>query len=105
MKSSQPVSDAATRLNVVSPDLALSEMQARLLDQGYLIIEDLAGDLARQACRELTPHIEEAPFGHDEFLGAKTKRLGGILQDARALAAVTRAQGATLGARAAVPLR
>ena len=67
------------RLNVVSPDLPCDAMLDRLLDQGYLIIEALAVDLAQQTFEDLRPHIEEAPYGHDEFLGARTKRLGGIL--------------------------
>lgn len=71
-------------MNRVAPDLPLDAMHERLLDQGYLIIEELAVDLARQTQRELTPHIAEAPFGHDEFLGAKTKRLGGVLMKSEA---------------------
>lgn len=71
--------EAPATLNVVPPDLPIEEMRNRLLEHGYLIIEELAVDLARQAHAELGPHIEEAPFGHDEFLGARTKRLGGIL--------------------------
>jgi len=55
-------------------------MRERLLEYGYIIIEELAVDLAQQALADLTPHIEQAPFGHDEFLGARTKRLGGILK-------------------------
>ena len=67
-------------LNVVSPDLRSDDMRERLLEYGYIIIEELAVDLAQQALADLTPHIEQAPFGHDEFLGARTKRLGGILK-------------------------
>ena len=73
-----------TRLNIVPPDLPLPDMRERLLDQGYLIVEELAVDLARSTCAELAPHIDEAPFGHDEFLGARTKRLGGILKKSTA---------------------
>ena len=75
-----PLADSPANLNVVAPDLPLQDMQHRLLDQGYLIIEELAVDLARQTHAELIPHIENAPFGHDEFLGARTKRLGGVLK-------------------------
>ena len=32
-------------------------------------------DRTPQALAELLPDIEKAPFGHDEFLGAKTKRM------------------------------
>ncbi len=71
-------------LNVAPPDLPLSDMRQRLLDQGYLIVEELAVELAARTHAELTPHIDEAPFGHDEFLGARTKRLGGILMKSEA---------------------
>ena len=70
----------SSKLNVASPDLPVDTLRERLLEHGYLIIEELAVDLAERAQLELAPHIERAPFGHDEFLGAKTKRLGGILK-------------------------
>lgn len=76
----KPQSKPANGLNVVTPDLSLAEMYDRLLDQGYLIIEHLATELAQAAHADLNPHIQEAPFGHDEFLGARTKRLGGVLK-------------------------
>ncbi len=71
-------------MNIVRPDLAINEMHERLLEHGYIIIEALACDLARQTHADLAPHIEEAPYGHDEFLGARTKRLGGVLQKSAA---------------------
>ncbi|MEM9623958.1 MAG: phytanoyl-CoA dioxygenase family protein [Pseudomonadota bacterium] len=74
----------STHLNIVSPDLPIEAMHQQLQEQGYLIIEELAVDLSRQASADLSPHIEVAPFGHDEFLGAKTKRLGGILKKSAA---------------------
>ena len=79
MAISQPV-EKPSKLNVVSRDLELDRMRDQLLEHGYLIIEELAVDLARQTFADLAPHIEEAPFGHDEFLGARTKRMGGILK-------------------------
>ena len=80
MTTSQPLAEPRPSLNIVSPDVGLEEIHNRLLEHGYIIVEELAVDLARQALADLSPHIERAPFGHDEFLGAKTKRLGGILQ-------------------------
>ena len=76
------ISSAKSRsaLNRVDPDLPVAEMVERLLDQGYLVIDELAVDLARATQADLSTHIAAAPYGHDEFLGAKTKRLGGILK-------------------------
>ena len=74
------LADSPLKLNLIAPDRPTDEMRDRLLEQGYLIIEELAVDLAQQTHEELRPHIESAPFGHDEFLGARTKRLGGILK-------------------------
>ena len=67
------------QLNLVTPESSVDEMFASLLEHGYLIISELAVDLARETYEQLSPHIEAAPFGHDEFLGARTKRLGGVL--------------------------
>ena len=78
MTTLQPRIDSPSSLNIVSPDVTHEDMRDRLLEHGYLIIEELAVDLARQASADLAPHIVAAPFGHDEFLGARTKRLGGI---------------------------
>jgi ectoine hydroxylase-related dioxygenase (phytanoyl-CoA dioxygenase family) len=36
----------------------------------------------------LQPHIDQAPFGHDEFLGAKTKRLGSLFTKSEAAQAL-----------------
>ena len=76
------VTDApsSSELNIVRPDLDIDEMHERLFEHGYIIIEELACDLARQTQADLAPHIEKAPYGHDEFLGARTKRLGGVLK-------------------------
>jgi hypothetical protein len=73
------LSKPSSKLTYTSPDLPCDDMLDRLLKDGYLVIEDLAVDLAQQTLMNLTPHIEAAPFGYDEFLGARTKRLGGVL--------------------------
>ncbi len=70
----------ALSLNIVPPDMAHDAMAASILEHGYIIIEGLAVDLTRQARDELKPDIEAVPFGHTEFLGAKTKRLGALLR-------------------------
>ncbi len=84
MRTTQPMANATGHLNIVTPDLDMAAMHALLLEHGYLIIEELAVDLASRAWQDLKPHIDVAPFGHDEFLGARTKRLGGILQKSEA---------------------
>ena len=68
------------KLNIVRPDESIAEMYESLLEHGYLVIEELASDLVQQTTSELDSHIASAPFGHDEFLGARTKRLGGVLK-------------------------
>ena len=65
-------------MNTLALNTSVADAAAALLDQGYVIIENLAVDTAQRALEELTPHIDAAPYGHDEFLGAKTKRLGGV---------------------------
>ncbi len=74
------MAQSSSKLNSVPPDTPHEQMLEQLLNQGYLIIEELAVDLTQETAEELHPHIESAPFGHDEFLGAKTKRLGGVLK-------------------------
>ena len=64
---------------LATPEQSLDEMHNQLQEQGFLVIEGLAPDLAAEAYSELDPHIDAAPFGHDEFLGSRTKRLGGVL--------------------------
>ena len=73
---------------MVTPDLSLDEMHQHLQKDGYLVIEGLAPDLAAQAHSELSTHINDAPFGHDEFLGSRTKRLGGVLKKSKAAQAL-----------------
>ena len=72
------------KLNIVCPDLSNEAMGDSLLEHGYVIVSELAVDLARQAREELWPHIEAAPFGYDAFLGDRTKRVGAVLQKSTA---------------------
>jgi len=71
-------------LNIVPPDMDQDAMAASILEHGYVIIEELAVDLTRRAHEELKPDIEAAPFGHTDFLGAKTKRLGALFRRSNA---------------------
>ena len=61
------------------PDAPPDEIAGRLARDGYVIVEDLARPLTARARRELDPHIEAAPYGHVDFLGFHTKRLGALL--------------------------
>ncbi|MBN33631.1 MAG: phytanoyl-CoA dioxygenase [Rhodospirillaceae bacterium] len=65
--------------NAHAPDTPIDTLYGFLMDQGYLIIEHLADELVAQTRAELDADIEAAPFGHDEFLGPRTKRLGRVL--------------------------
>lgn len=66
-------------LNLHAPDTPPDQLHTSLMEQGYLIIEELAVDQAAKVSAELAGDIEAAPFGHDEFLGPRTKRLGRVL--------------------------
>lgn len=66
-------------LNLHAPDTPADQLHASLMEQGYLIIEELAVDQAAKVSAELAGDIEAAPFGHDAFLGPRTKRLGRVL--------------------------
>ncbi|MFZ8974834.1 MAG: phytanoyl-CoA dioxygenase family protein [Pseudomonadales bacterium] len=79
---------AIRSLKVSSPSLDLATYQDQLQSEGYLIIEGLAPDITRAAYQELLPHIRNAPFGHDAFLGTKTKRLGGLFGKSKAAQAL-----------------
>jgi len=72
-------------LNVVPPDRSHDALAASLLAHGYIIIEELAVGQAAATRDELAPHIEAAPFGHNDFLGRQTKRVDSLL--AKSLAA------------------
>ena len=74
----------ALSLNIVPPDMAHDAMSESIREHGYIIIEKLAVDLAQRAHTELVPDIEAAPFGHTEFLGERTKRLGALLRRSEA---------------------
>jgi hypothetical protein len=65
-------------LNYFTADTESRIIADALLDDGYAIVEGLARNLTDQAEQELAPHINQAPFGHSEFLGAKTRRIGGL---------------------------
>ncbi|MBT7614603.1 MAG: hypothetical protein HN577_15480, partial [Rhodospirillaceae bacterium] len=65
-------------LDIHTPDTSSERLHAALMEQGYLIIEGLAVDQAAKVRAELAGDIEAAPFGYDEFLGPRTKRLGRI---------------------------
>ncbi len=67
-------------MSVVSVDVAASAVAEALLEDGYVIIERLAPDLTDRALAELNADIEAAPTGHTDFLGDRTKRLGGLLR-------------------------
>jgi hypothetical protein len=64
-----------------------SEAHRRLLDDGYLIIENAApaATFARVDA-ELAPHFAAAPFGTGAFYGPETKRFGRALSRSAALA-------------------
>ncbi|MFP6741623.1 MAG: phytanoyl-CoA dioxygenase family protein, partial [Alphaproteobacteria bacterium] len=68
-----------TSLNIVAPDRDADSIAASIAEHGYVIIEELATELAAQAREELGGHIEAAPFAHTPFLGERTKRVGSIL--------------------------
>ena len=65
---------------VVSVDVPVNSVAEALLADGYVIIERLAPDLTDRALAELTDDIDAAPVGHTDFLGNRTKRLGGLLR-------------------------
>ena len=54
------LSKPSSKLTYTSPDLPRDDMLDRLLKNGYLVIEDLAVDLAQQTLMNFTPHIEAA---------------------------------------------
>ena len=72
--------NASHQLNFVDPDTPADAMAEALLEWGYVILPELAVELARRTREELASYIDGAAFGHDDFLGQKTKRVGGILQ-------------------------
>jgi ectoine hydroxylase-related dioxygenase (phytanoyl-CoA dioxygenase family) len=67
-------------MSVVSVDVPASAVADALLEDGYVIVERLAPDLTDRALAELSADIDAAPTGHTDFLGDRTKRLGGLLR-------------------------
>ncbi len=64
---------------------AAAETVARaVLEEGYALVEGLAPEVTDRAMAELAPHIDAAPYGHTEFLGARTRRLGGLIRKSEA---------------------
>ncbi|MDA1071210.1 MAG: phytanoyl-CoA dioxygenase family protein [Proteobacteria bacterium] len=71
-------------LNMHAPDTPHDRLAQSLAEHGYVIVEDAAPELAARAREELAPHIEAAPFGHTDFLGARTKRVGALFTVSKA---------------------
>lgn len=84
MNVPQAVVKPLENLNIVNPDTPLNEMAEGMHEHGYVIIEELAVGLAKQTREDIAPYLEEAEFGYDEFLGKRTKRVGGILEKSEA---------------------
>ncbi|MFP6741624.1 MAG: phytanoyl-CoA dioxygenase family protein, partial [Alphaproteobacteria bacterium] len=66
-------------LNIVAPDRNAASIAESIAEHGYVIIEALATDLTNRARDELAADIAAAPFGLDEYLGKRTKRVGSLL--------------------------
>jgi ectoine hydroxylase-related dioxygenase (phytanoyl-CoA dioxygenase family) len=67
-------------MSVVSVDAPANAIAEALLEDGYVIVERLAPDLTDRALAELSADIDDAPIGHTDFLGDRTKRLNGLLR-------------------------
>jgi ectoine hydroxylase-related dioxygenase (phytanoyl-CoA dioxygenase family) len=67
-------------MSVVSVDAPANVIAEALLADGYVIVERLAPELTDRAMAELSADIDAAPTGHTDFLGDRTKRLGGLLR-------------------------
>ena len=67
-------------MSVVSVNVPVGAIADSLLEDGYVIVERLARDLTDRALAELGADIDAAPTGHTDFLGDRTKRLGGLLR-------------------------
>ena len=66
-------------LTIIEPQMPVETMHEFFMENGYIVLAGRAEREAAEALKELAPHIEASPFGHDEFLGKRTKRVGGIL--------------------------
>ena len=71
---------ASLRVMSIKVDISIDATAATLLDRGYVIIERLAPELTERALAELRADIDGAPVGHTDFLGDRTKRIGGLLR-------------------------
>jgi ectoine hydroxylase-related dioxygenase (phytanoyl-CoA dioxygenase family) len=67
-------------MSVVSVDAPASSFADSLLEDGYVIVERLAPDLTDRALAELSADIDDAPTGHNDFLGGRTKRINGLMR-------------------------
>jgi ectoine hydroxylase-related dioxygenase (phytanoyl-CoA dioxygenase family) len=65
-------------------DVPASALAKALIEDGYVIVERLAPELTERALDDLTADIDAAPTGHTDFLGDRTKRLGGLLRRSEA---------------------
>ena len=66
-------------LRIVGPQMPVETMHEFFMENGYIVLAGAAERQAAEAREEFAPHIEAAPFGHDDFLGKRTKRIGGVL--------------------------
>lgn len=57
---------------------APGDVARAVMDEGYAIVEALAPDLTERVVEEAQPHIDAAAFGHTEFMGARTRRVGAL---------------------------
>lgn len=63
-----------------------SAFAQKLLDQGYLVIENaIPEELLDRVNGELDPHFQAAPFGAGAFYGPETKRFGRALMHSKAV--------------------
>lgn len=70
-------------LNIVAPDTPADDIADLIARDGYVIVEDLALSQAAALEEELVPHLDSTPYGENEWLGAHTKRCGGILRKSK----------------------
>ncbi len=68
-----------TSLADFEPSTPVDVLHEFFQENGYLVVRRHAPEETERALGELAPHIAAAPLGHDEFLGRRTRRLGGVL--------------------------
>lgn len=67
-------------LPVLDADAAVDEVEAALRTAGCVVVRDLVPlSLLDAIDRELDEHVEQTPFGADEFTGLRTRRTGSLL--------------------------